>query len=108
MQRTSLRPKKLSLFILIAAMICQSSFGFAQGKVAQRQRRVTTPTAVKRLSEQQRVNHLLNRIAFGARPGEAERVMKMGWQNYLDQQMHPESIADATVEEKLKAFPELQ
>jgi uncharacterized protein (DUF1800 family) len=36
--------------------------------------------------------HVLNRLAFGPRPGDIERVMKMGIEGYIDQQLHPETI----------------
>lgn len=56
----------------------------------------------KRLSEEQKAIHLLDRITFGARPGDTERVLKMSWEKYLDAQLHPERISDPAVEEKLK------
>jgi uncharacterized protein (DUF1800 family) len=56
----------------------------------------------KGLSEEQKTNHLLDRITFGARPGDIERVMKMGWEKYLDEQLHPDGISDQAVTEKLK------
>lgn len=105
MPQTSRTLKQSCLSILIIAL---AGNGFlTQSQVAQRQRRVTSTTS-PRLTEAQRVTHLLNRLAFGARPGEVERVLKLGWQKYLDQQLHPETIADTIIEEKLKAFPELQ
>src|SRR5262245_6746015 len=58
-------------------------------------------TAVS-LSSEQKVIHMLNRITFGPRPGDLERVMKLGWQRYLDEQLHPERISDVVVETKLK------
>ena len=36
--------------------------------------------------------HVLNRLAFGPRPGDIDRVMKMGVDSYIDQQLHPETI----------------
>jgi uncharacterized protein (DUF1800 family) len=36
--------------------------------------------------------HLLNRLAFGPRRGDVERVMKMGVDSYIDEQLHPETI----------------
>ena len=36
--------------------------------------------------------HVLNRVAFGPRPGDIERVMKMGIDAYVDEQLHPETI----------------
>src|SRR5450830_945031 len=45
------------------------------------------------MSAEQQAAHVLNRVAFGPRPGDIERVAKMGVQNYLDEQLHPERIA---------------
>src|SRR5450830_210691 len=45
------------------------------------------------MSADQQAAHVLNRVAFGPRPGDIERVAKMGVQNYLDEQLHPERIA---------------
>ena len=36
--------------------------------------------------------HVLNRLAFGPRPGDVERVMMLGVDSYIDQQLHPETI----------------
>jgi uncharacterized protein (DUF1800 family) len=36
--------------------------------------------------------HVLNRLAFGPRPGDVQRVMKMGLDSYIDEQLHPEAI----------------
>ncbi|HJU99726.1 MAG TPA: DUF1800 domain-containing protein [Burkholderiaceae bacterium] len=36
--------------------------------------------------------HVLNRLAYGPRPGDIERVTQMGVQRYIDSQLHPESI----------------
>lgn len=56
----------------------------------------------KRLSEEQKAIHLLDRISFGARPGDIEQLLKLGWGKYLDAQLHPERIPDQAVDEKLK------
>jgi uncharacterized protein (DUF1800 family) len=63
---------------------------------------VPQSAATKKLTEEQRVAHLLDRITFGARPGDVERVMKLGWEKYLDDQLHPQRISDQVVEERLK------
>jgi uncharacterized protein (DUF1800 family) len=36
--------------------------------------------------------HVLNRLAFGPRPGDVERVMHMGVQRWIGEQLHPEAI----------------
>src|ERR1700682_3166331 len=52
--------------------------------------------------------HLLNRIGFGPRPGDVERVRAMGLQAYIDQQLHPERIPDAPMEAHLSGLPTLR
>jgi uncharacterized protein (DUF1800 family) len=56
------------------------------------------------LTPDQKVIHVLDRLGFGPRPGDVERVSKMGLDNYLQQQLHPERIDDSAVEKKLAAF----
>src|SRR5437016_2561542 len=52
----------------------------------------------------QDIKHLLNRIAFGARPGDVERVQQIGVEKYLDQQLHPDRIDDSATETRLSLF----
>src|ERR1044072_1660056 len=54
------------------------------------------------LSEDQRIVHVLNRLGFGARPGDVERVKSMGVDNYINQQLNPGNIADTLAENKVK------
>src|SRR5215213_6841237 len=54
------------------------------------------------LTEEQRIIHVLNRLGFGARPGDVERVNAMGVEKYVEQQLNPEKIADTVAENKLR------
>src|SRR5882672_5652371 len=45
--------------------------------------------------------HVLNRIGFGPSPGDVEKVRAMGLERYLDQQLHPERVADAAMHARL-------
>jgi len=54
------------------------------------------------LSDEQRIIHVLNRLGFGARPGDVERVKSIGLENYINQQLTPEKIDDAVAENKVK------
>jgi uncharacterized protein (DUF1800 family) len=56
------------------------------------------------LTNEQRILHVLNRLGFGARPGDLERVKAMGLDKYLRQQLHPETIDDSVLEKKLSQF----
>jgi uncharacterized protein (DUF1800 family) len=51
--------------------------------------------------------HVLNRVAYGPRPGDIARVRSMGIAAYIDQQLHPERIDDARVDAALERFPTL-
>jgi uncharacterized protein (DUF1800 family) len=50
------------------------------------------------------VTHVLNRIAFGPRPGDLERVRAVGIQRYIDEQLRPERIPDSGMNARLAAL----
>ena len=54
------------------------------------------------LTEQQRIVHVLNRLGFGARPGDVERVKAIGVENYINEQLNPEKISDSVAESKVR------
>ena len=54
------------------------------------------------LTEEQKILHVLNRLGYGPRPGDVERVKALGLTAYLQQQLYPEAIPDRAVEPKLK------
>lgn len=58
----------------------------------------------KALTEEQKVLHVLNRLGFGARSGDVERVKAIGLQKYIDQQLNPASISDSVAEKKVKGL----
>ena len=61
--------------------------------------------AIASMTAEQQAVHVLNRVAYGPRPGDIERVSKMGVQNYLDEQLRPASLAyPATLSERLAAL----
>ncbi len=62
----------------------------------------------KSLAVEQRVLHVLNRLGFGARPGDVERVRAMGVERYIEEQLYPEKIADAGAEGKLQRLEALR
>jgi uncharacterized protein (DUF1800 family) len=56
------------------------------------------------LTNDQKIIHVLNRLGFGARPGDVERVKVIGLQKYIDQQLDPSSIADTLAESKVRGM----
>jgi uncharacterized protein (DUF1800 family) len=63
---------------------------------------------IKKLTERQKALHALNRLAFGPRPGDVDRVLKDGLDVWIDQQLHPERIPDRAVEARLQNMPTLK
>jgi uncharacterized protein (DUF1800 family) len=45
--------------------------------------------------------HVLNRVGFGARAGDVERVRHIGLAAYIDEQLHPERIPDSGMPARL-------
>ena len=55
-------------------------------------------------NDQKRALHALNRLAFGPRPGDLQQVMATGVDRWIDEQLHPERIADSALESRLAQF----
>jgi uncharacterized protein (DUF1800 family) len=64
--------------------------------------RAEQPFAAKALTEEQKILHVLNRLGFGARSGDVEKVKAIGIQKYIDQQLDPASIDDTIADAKVK------
>jgi len=64
-------------------------------------------TRAAKLTEDQRILHILNRLSFGPQPGDIERVRKIGISAYIEEQLHPERIDDSKTEALLKIFPSI-
>jgi uncharacterized protein (DUF1800 family) len=45
-------------------------------------------------ADDQAIAHVLNRVGFGPRPGDVERVRAIGIQRYIDEQLRPDRIPD--------------
>ena len=58
-------------------------------------RQVHGAAAASLPNDDKTIVHVLNRIGFGARPADVERVQRMGLERYIDEQLHPERLSDA-------------
>ncbi len=65
------------------------------------------PYKAEGLSKEQAAAYLLERFAFGARPGEVEKVAQMGPEKWLAQQLAG-NLPDAELDKRLEAFPALK
>jgi uncharacterized protein (DUF1800 family) len=97
-------PLRRRLFLASAVLIAAAGIT-AQSALGRKKDR---PDAVPPLDDQKRAVHALNRLTFGPRPGDVERVRQMGVDKWIDLQLHPDKIDDSTLDAKLAAFRTLR
>ena len=91
-----------------SAFVLRTTADESKGRPSYASAKVSLAIPETGLGEDEQITHLLNRIGFGPRPGDVERVKQVGIAAYLEQQLHPESIPDNDVEERLAGFKTLQ
>jgi len=111
----SVRPKAWLAAILSIA--CVMSLGvdvpaIAAISAAAKDKKPKQDPALKRLpitelNVDEAILHAMNRLAYGPRPGDVERVRQMGLAKWIDQQLAPNSIDDKAVEARLENLPTL-
>src|SRR5579864_8291715 len=63
----------------------------------------------KKLNKDEQLLHALDRLTFGPRPGDVERLKKLGFKKWIDQQLHPERIKENPgLEAKLQPLESLR
>ena len=93
------RPITLLLAALTIAMV-------SIGAVSRADQRKTVG-GVPANPDDRTILHVLNRLGFGARPGDVDRLRRIGLAAYIDQQLHPERITDTALEARLAPFETL-
>jgi uncharacterized protein (DUF1800 family) len=63
---------------------------------------------ITELSADEAILHALNRLAYGPRPGDVERLRQMGLVKWIEQQLNPNAIEDRAVQARLEQFPTLR
>jgi len=63
---------------------------------------------IPELTEDEAISHALNRLAYGPRPGDVERIKQMGLEKWIDQQLNPDSIDDSSLEARLQRYHTLR
>src|SRR5215470_6112622 len=59
----------------------------------------------QKLPPDRQVVHILNRLTFGPRPGDVDQVRRIGLDAWIDQQLHPDRLAEnAALGDRLRAL----
>jgi uncharacterized protein (DUF1800 family) len=59
---------------------------------------------VTELSSDETILHALNRLGYGPRPGDLDRVRKMGLESWINQQLNPQSLDDSALQARLNRY----
>jgi uncharacterized protein (DUF1800 family) len=90
--------------LLVAAVFLVAAALPAQFALGRKKDKISNPT----MDEQKRAIHALNRLTFGPRPGDVERVKQMGVDKWIDLQLHPDKLDDSALEARLVSFRTLR
>src|SRR6267143_3275480 len=99
-----------AMFLLAALTTAAPYLSAAKDKRAKsaESSKTTKGLPIQDLTEDEAILQALNRLGFGPRPGDLERVRQMGLKKWIDQQLHPDSINDSALEARLDRFPTLK
>ena len=106
-ESSTLRQRGAAILSIVALLASTFAAGISAQSMSGGMKAPGSKSAA-RLSEDQRILHVLNRLGFGARPGDVERVKAMGIDNYITQQLFPEKIDDSASEAKLQNLETLR
>lgn len=59
-------------------------------------------------TERARAVHVLNRLTYGPRPGDVDRVLAIGIERFIDQQLSPRQISDRELDRRLERLAVLR
>jgi uncharacterized protein (DUF1800 family) len=73
----------------------------ASVQLARARKKDRQSSSANQMDAQKRALHALNRLTFGPRPGDLERVQAVGVDRWIDLQLHPEKIDDSALDARL-------
>ncbi len=96
-------PRKITALALFVALGLFASVQFASGR-----KKDKANPAEAQMDDQKRAVHVLNRLTFGPRPGDVQRVMSIGVDKWIDLQLQPEKLDDSALDARLAPFRTLR
>ncbi len=101
-----------SKYVLLLSVVGCASSGTPVGRATVDVRGLPTPdaamVAAREQTADQQVLHALNRLAFGARPGDVQAVRELGVDRWIAAQLEPERIADPAADAAIARYVTLQ
>ncbi len=98
------QPRRLVLLCLVALLAA----GVLYAAAKKDKKTSKSASEASPMDDRKKALHALNRLTFGARPGDLEQVQSMGLDKWIDQQLHPEKINDDALQARLADFNTLR
>jgi uncharacterized protein (DUF1800 family) len=96
------------LITIIVTLLGVAPLGvYAQGGARSSTRTVIARSDVRELPADQQIIQALNRLTFGPKPGDAQKVRAIGLDTWIDQQLRPEKINDDVIEQFVAKYSAL-
>ena len=94
-------PLRQPLLVSVTAALLMTGLTapFALGRKKQKDSKTSG-----QMADSQRAVHALNRLTFGPRPGDVQRVAQIGVDQWIELQLHPEKIDDSALDARLTPF----
>jgi uncharacterized protein (DUF1800 family) len=91
-----------AVLLVAAGLTTQFALGRKKDKPA------ANATMPMPMDARKRAVHALNRLTFGPRPGDVERVTHVGVDKWIELQLHPDKIDDSALDARLAPFRTLR
>jgi uncharacterized protein (DUF1800 family) len=86
--------RQSAVFFIALLLGISATYSFARKKHE-------NPLSAAQMDPSKRALHALNRLTFGPRPGDVQRVEAIGIDHWIDEQLHPDKINDSALETRL-------
>jgi uncharacterized protein (DUF1800 family) len=93
--------------LLVAALLVAAALATGLTSELALGRKKDKPSATS-MDDHKRAVHALNRLTFGPRPGEVDRVAHMGVDQWIELELHPDKIDDSALDARLAPFRTLR
>ncbi|MEO8946607.1 MAG: DUF1800 domain-containing protein [Gemmatimonadaceae bacterium] len=96
--------RNATLALLCAVYACASGTGSAGGTREDVRPLADTP---REMTSEQQVRQVVNRLTFGPRPGDYQRMRAIGVDRWIGEQLAPDAIRDEQAEQFLSRYPSI-
>jgi uncharacterized protein (DUF1800 family) len=96
------------LRLLACAISISAVLLVAKDRDKDKKQKPPAASAASAMPADKQIVHALNRLTFGARPGDVERVKAIGLDKWFDEQLHPDKLDDSALEARISPFRTLK